>query len=355
MELGLNAGFGGFGDMALAGGAQAAAALSARQKAAIVVRLILGDGEELDLSSLPPDMQARLAHDMASMDLIDRRTRDAVIDEFCDKLEEIGVSFPGTLDGALDILGQSLSVDTTNRLRRMAVLTGNADPWDRIAALNVEQLGRLAESEAEEIAAVMFSRLPVQRAAEVMGRIDAGRARRIAYAMSLTGRIDADGLRRIGMALMQAIDALPVPALSGKPDEKVGAILNHAPSLTRDRVLEGLDQDDAAFAGEVRRAIFTFASIPARIEPRDIPRILRGIDPAALVKALAGARGEDEATVTFLLGALSTRMADGLREEIAEAGKVTARDAEEAMTAIVTEIRRMESDGELFLIVPEEA
>lgn len=365
--MAMDADFGGFGGFSggLSGGMASGAvmplggitALGPRQKAAIIVRLILGDGEELNLAALPPDIQARLAQDMASMDLIDRRTRDAVIEEFCDKLEAVGVSFPGTLDGALDLLAEHLSDDTTNRLRRLAVLSGNADPWARIASLNPEQLAQLAGTEAEEIAAVMFSRLPVQRAAEVLALLDPGRARRIAYAMSLTAGIDAEGMRRVGMALMRAVDALPRPVLTGKADEKVGAILNYAPSVMRDTVLEGLDQDDAVFAGEVRRAIFTFASVRTRVEIRDIPRVLRGIDGPVVVKALAGATaagGENALSAEFILSALSTRMADSLREEMAEAGRISARDVEDAMTAIVTEIRRMESEGDLFLIVPDD-
>ena len=43
-----------------------------------------------------------------------------------------------------------------------------------------------------------------------------------------------------------------------------------------------------------------------------------------------------------------------MREEIEAAGKVSARDAEEAMTEVVAAIRRMEQAGELFLIVETE-
>ena len=330
-----------------------AAALTSRQKAAVIVRLMLAEGADLKLSSLPVEAQARLAQDMASMDLIDRDTRDAVVDEFCDRLESVGLAFPGTIDGALDILGAHLSHDTTSRLRRMAALSGASDPWDRIASLPAPQLADLARAEAIEIAAVMFQRLPVARAAEVFGLLDPELSRRIAYAMSMTGAIEAPALRRIGLAMMRTMDALPQPAIDQAPVERVGAILNHSPSATRDTVLAGLDQDDAAFAGEVRRAIFTWANIPRRIDPRDVPRIMRAAEAGAVTKAMAGSHGENAATVEFLLAGLSSRMAETMREEIGTAGKVAAKDAEEAMNEVVAAIRRMEADGELFLIAPE--
>lgn len=328
--------------------------LTPRQKAAVVVRMMLADGADMDLSQLPPELQALLAQEMAGMDLVDRDTCHAVLTEFCDRLEEVGVSFPGSIDATLDFLGGHLSADTANRLRRFAALNGTADPWERVAALPAPQLAILARTEAVEVAAVMFSRLPVARASEVFGLLDPAHARQVAYAMSLTGGIEAPALRRIGLALMRAIDALPQPAIETQPVETVGAILNLSPAVTRDTVLAGLDDDDAEFAGRVRKAIFTWANIPRRIDPRDIPRILREVEAATVTKAMAGATGDDAATVEFLLSGLSSRLGESMREEIEAAGKVSARDAEEAMTEVVAAIRRMEQAGELFLIVETE-
>jgi flagellar motor switch protein FliG len=47
-------------------------------------------------------------------------------------------------------------------------------------------------------------------------------------------------------------------------------------------------------------------------------------------------------------------MADQLREEIGEAGKVKPADAEAAMSDIVAVIREMEQSGDLQLVIEEE-
>ncbi|WP_312524941.1 FliG C-terminal domain-containing protein [Paracoccus sp. (in: a-proteobacteria)] len=327
--------------------------LTSRQKAAIIVRYLLVQDEELDLSMLPPAAQAALAEEIASMGIIDKQTRDSVVDEFCDRIEEVGLHFPGDIAGALDLLDGHLSHTTTSRLRRMAALSGASDPWERIATLPAPVLAELARTEAVEVAAVMLSNLPVPRAAETFGLIESELARQIAYAMSLTGGIESPALRRIGLALVHAADLQPEPALEGGPVERVGAILNFSQAATRDTVLAGLDDDDAVFAENVRKAIFTWANIPSRIDPRDIPRILREVDNPVLTKALAGAKGNDLPTTEFLLSGMSTRLADSMREDIEAAGKVTAKDAEEAMNAVVAVIRRMEAAGDLFLIAAD--
>lgn len=327
--------------------------LTARQKAAVIVRLLLAEGDDIDLARLPPGLQTDLAQEMALMGIIDRDTRNAIVAEFCDRLESVGLSFPGDIDGTLDLLDGHLSPDTTDRLRRMAALNGDGDPWDRIAVMAPTLLAELARTEAVEIAAVMFSKLPVPRAAEVFGLLDPQLARQIAYAMSLTGGIEAAALQRIGKALIQAADAVPQPPLQGKAGEKVGAILNFSPSTMRDSVLAGLDDDDAGFAGEVRKTIFTWAHVPHRVDPRDIPRLTREVDNAVLLKALAGARGEARETVDFILGGISSRLAESMREEMEALGKISTRDAEAAMDEVVATIRRMEAAGDLFLISPE--
>jgi len=327
--------------------------LTPRQKAAVIVRLLLANGETLSLEQLDPASQAALAQEMALMGMVDRHTRDQVVAEFCDSLEQVGLTFPGGIEDTLDMLGDSLSRDITDRLRRRAAMTGQSDPWERIAALPPAQLAELALGEATEIAAVMFSRLPVPKAAQTLGLMPPLRARQIAYAMSMTGGIEAPALRRIGVALLQAAEALAAPALDGGPVERVGAILNFTPANTRDEVLTGLDQDDADFANEVRKTIFTWANIPQRIDPRDVPRIVREGDQASLLRALAGAKGKNAASAEFILASLSSRMAESLREEMAELTRLTDAEAEDAMAAMVSTIRRMEEAGDLFLIAGE--
>jgi len=98
--------------------------LNQRQKAAVIVRLLLDDDEVAGLDRLNPNAQTLLAQEMAGMELIDRNTRDAVITEFCDRLESVGVTFPGDLDGTLAMLGARLSDDSSDALRRTAAITG---------------------------------------------------------------------------------------------------------------------------------------------------------------------------------------------------------------------------------------
>jgi flagellar motor switch protein FliG len=327
-------------------------ALSPVEKAAVIVRLLLSEGADLPLSSLPEHMQAALAEQIGQMRLVDRVTLAAVVEEFLGELEQVGLSFPGGLEGALSMMGGHISASAANRLRRLAAASAKTDPWDRILPQPPEALLPVLEQESIEVGAVLLSKLPVPKAADLLGRLPGERARRVAHAMALTANVDPDTVRRIGHALAAQLDATPARAFEAGPVERVGAILNISPAATREDVLAGLQAADAGFAEQVRRAIFTFLHIPRRVLPRDVPKILRVVDQPVIVTALAATAGrpEGEAVAEFLLGNMSQRMAQGLREEMAARGRVKEKDAEEAMNAVVMAIRQLESAGELVLI-----
>ena len=330
--------------------------LNAREKAAVIVRLLMAEGSPLPITSLPEHMQAALAEQMGQMRLVDRTTLGAVVAEFMSELEEVGLSFPGGIEGALSMMDGHISTTAANRLRRLAGASAKADPWDRIMALDADRLLPILIAESVEVAAVMLSKLPVPKAAELLGKLPGERARRVAFAVSMTGNVDPETVRRIGLSLAGQLENLPARAFDGDPVERVGAILNVSPAFTREDVLKGLEETDAAFAEQVRRAIFTFIHIPTRLVARDVPKLVRLVEPVALVTALAGAKRDaaQMAAAEFILANMSQRLAQSLREEMEARGVVKEKDAELAMNAVITAVRALEASGEVVLIRDEE-
>ncbi len=329
-------------------------ALTSRQKAAIIVRLALAEGAQISLTDLPGAVQSELIHQMASLRHVDHATMIAVVREFTNAFNGNGLSFPGALEETLTLMDGCISKETATRMRKQAGLAMHADPWARISGLDVEVLLPLLIGESVEVGAVVLSKLKVSKAAELLGQMPGERARRIAYAVSLTSDIAPAVVLKIGHSIAEQLDTQPEREFDTGPVERVGAILNFSPAATREDVLDGLEQADAGFASQVRKAIFTFANIPERIDPRDITKITRDVDPAQLVMALAAATGEDEKVTEFILTNMSKRMAESLREEMTELGEVKQKDGEAAMTALVITIRELADSGEIFLIAEEE-
>lgn len=330
--------------------------LTRKVKAAVIVQFILNEGADVPLSSLPDAMQAQLTQQLGAMRYVDRDTLTQVVQEFADELEAVGISFPGNIAGALSALDGKISAVTAARLRKEAGVRQTGDPWVRISAQDLDWLERVVLSESTEIAAVMLSKIDVTKAAALLGRLPGAKARRITYAVSMTAGVTPEAVDRIGLSLASQMDAEPPRAFSSAPVDRVGAILNYSAADIRDDVLEGLDETDSDFAEAVRRAIFTFQNIPARLNAIDVPKVTRDVDATVLVTAIAGARTNEETeSCEFLLKNMSKRMAQSLRDEAAEKGKVKQRVAEDAMNSVVAAIRDLVASGEIELLSPDDA
>ncbi|MEP3844093.1 MAG: FliG C-terminal domain-containing protein [Paracoccaceae bacterium] len=329
--------------------------LSRRAKAAIVVRLLLNEGSEVPLEELPEACQEELTKAMGQMRVVDKDTVASVVEEFASEVDRIGLRFPGGIAGALSALDGKINPMTAARLRKEAGVRESGDPWARVRDLGIETLRPVVENESIEVSAVLLSKLDTKKAADLLGNLPGPQARQIAYAVSQTASVTPEAVDRIGLSLATQLSAQPLRAFDEDPVERVGAILNSSTSITREDVLEGLDERDEGFATAVRKAIFTFGNIPKRIAPRDIPRILREIDQAALITALAGAADAGmQSSSDYIFENMSARMADQLREEAADREKPKPAETEEAMATIIDSIRALEKSGELMLISEED-
>lgn len=330
------------------------AGLSRKAKAAIIVQFLLNEESDVPLDALPEEHQAELTLLLGNMRYVDRETLNSVVQEFADELEAVGLSFPGDMAGALSALEGKISERTAMRLRKEAGVRQSGDPWKRINALEEKYLEDLVLNESTEIAAVMLSKIDVGKAANVLARLPGDKSRRISYAVSMTTGVTPEAVDRIGLSIAAQIDAVPPKAFKAGPDERLGAILNYSNSAVREELLTNLEEDDKDFAEAVRKAIFTYANIPERLNAIDVPKITRDVDPDMLATAIAASDAEEEQrTSEFLLSNMSKRMAENIREEAGAKGTVKPKAGEKAMGAVVSAIRDLVAVGEIELLDPD--
>ncbi|MBI1416648.1 MAG: flagellar motor switch protein FliG [Limimaricola sp.] len=330
--------------------------LTRRRKAAVVLQLLISAGQKITLTGLPQDLQLALTRELAALRKVDRGTLMTIAQEFLAELDGLAISDAGGMEGVLDALGDQISPEALAQLRREAGKTEPEDPWRGLAALEPADLVAPLQAEAVEVCAIAMAKLPVSKAAAVLALMPGERARRIAYAISRVAKVPPERVNLIGQCLAETFGVGAAPVFGHPPDQRLGAILNSSSAATREDVLEGLGQTDAAFAEQVRRAIFTFLDIPARLAQGDVPRALRAVDEADLVTALAAAFAMPATApvAEFLLAGLSKRMAEQLRDGIAEKGKVRPADGEAAQGAVVAAIRELADTREITLNTPED-
>lgn len=328
--------------------------LKPSQKAAVIVRLLLTQGLSPAIDRLSPSHQERLAQNMTNLGHINRATLGAVVREFAEALDNMALTFPSALSDAVALLEPHLSAKAQEALSEKAALHDGTDPWTQLAAMEAETLRPILSRESAEICAILLSKIGVAKAAQLLAALPEDRAPAVAHAVSLTATISPQTIETIGETLLNQIRATPRSAFKASAVDRVGAILNSATGVTRDAVLEGIIARDALFGEEVRRAIFTFDHIPRRIDPKDVPKIIREVDSDSLVTALAAGLEGAPLSVEFLLENMSKRMAEQLREEAEGRSMPRLEEGEAAQARIVAAIRDLESAGELLLVPAEE-
>ncbi|ABD55581.1 FliG C-terminal domain-containing protein [Jannaschia sp. CCS1] len=323
-----------------------------QQKAAVIVRLLLGQGVSPGVQRLAPHHQTRLAHVISQLEAVDRQTLLEVVKEFTQRIDNLALSFPSGLDETLDLLEPHLGEGALSALRLAAERSDGQDPWVRIAKQPVTRLAPLLESESAEVCAVLLSKLTVAKAAELLSELPEDRGQILAHTVALTETITPDLVERIGVHIAQVLESVPAQAFPKTAAERVGAILNSTPQAARDKMLEGLNTRDAPFAKEVRKSIFSFAHIPMRVEPTDVPIIVRKADAKSITVAFAAGLSTAPLSVEFMLENMSKRLAEQMRDDAEGLGTPKPEEGEAAMADLIRTIRDLEASGDLQLLPP---
>lgn len=325
--------------------------MNKQHKAAILLSVLIKAGATPDLENIATSSLKRIVDIMASFGEVDRRTVDHIILEFLSELQDFGLSMRGDLEATLSSLKGHVSEKALEKIRKAYVRSPAVDVWVRVASADAAQLQNCLDVEHIQVAATVLSKIPSTLAAQVLGGMEPTRARETMIAIINSHAISPEIIELIGQSIIETMFSEDGPSVFSKtPVERAGDIMNFAQSEIRDRLMEDFGQNDPETAEKIRKVMFTFADIPDRIQPRDVSAITRTVDPEILLRALKNAPTEAE----FLLSGLSTRIANQLREELAELEPVKKKDAEAAMNELIVGIRKLESSGEITLITEED-
>ena len=122
-------------------------------------------------------------------------------------------------------------------------------------------------------------------------------------------------------------------------------ILNALDKELRKTLLIRIEERNAPLGAAIRKKVFSFEDI-GRLTAIDLQRVLREVDSACLPVALKSTR---PAVIQAVLGAMSKRAAQGLKEEIEMLGPQRAKDVEAAQDRIIDVVRRLEEAEEITL------
>lgn len=329
--------------------------LTSPEKAAVIIGAL---GVEAAGPLLELMDESALRAFTAAMSRLRRVDADDVrhtIAEFLDALNEYDATVRGGLGRAREMLEPHVNEAVLNRLLDDVDTPSVNNVWKKLTKVSEDALADFLVREHPQTAAVILSKLGTEHAARVLNRFEPDRAKDVVMGITRASSLDPNVIEAIGISVSRDFLAGHTHGTPRRnPAERVGSILNYASAEIREHVLDHIQTTQPAFAEEVRRKMFTFEDIARRIEPRDAGIVIRQVEAETLLKALRHAADQGSDTVEFLLGNISSRMADQLRQDLAEVGRLRRKDGEAAQAEVVAGIRALEAEGRLRLIALEE-
>jgi flagellar motor switch protein FliG len=125
----------------------------------------------------------------------------------------------------------------------------------------------------------------------------------------------------------------------------VAEMLNRLDSASSRVILDSIDHQDANLAETIRHLMFVFEDL-LLIDPVGLKELLSRVDRKLLTIAL---KGTSEQLRNHMMGCMSQRAGEMLREDMEALGPIKIKEVEAAQQQIIATVRQLEADGVLNL------
>jgi len=322
-------------------------ALLTRPDRAAVFLMLIGDAEATSLlGRLAPAELERLGAAMVALGEVDEAGMAEALADFVTEAQREVIPARDRAGEVRGLLERSLGLAKAESL--MQRIAPDAQPFCIEVArwLAPGVLLRLIGDEHPQMIAALLLLIDPEPAAAVLSALPTAVQSEVIERIAKAGPISARAAGTIDALLLQRIGASfgPSALLLGGPQEAAN-LINLAAGEVKGTVLPDIAVRDAPLAAAIEDALFTFEMLFA-LDPMSMGRLLRDVDTAQLVDALKGLKEEQR---TPFLAAMSSRAADGIRDEIELRGRLSKADVLAAQRAIVAIAKGLAEQGEIVI------
>ena len=218
-------------------------------------------------------------------------------------------------------------------------------PFAMFEALTAEDLANLLTEEHPQIAAVFMAHLDRKKGGEVLRFLEEEMRADLIQRVANLDRTPPEVVQRVLEVMRKKVKDLGLTTLRAEPKAWVKAaaqILNNMGGGEK-TILEKIEGADAQMAAAIRDEMFTFDDIQ-KLDKKAMQKILAAVDSRNLAVALKAAIPAVEQAI---LGNLSKRAADMVKEERDSLGPTPLSDVTAAQQEILKLIRDLVDKGDI--------
>ena len=317
-------------------------------RAAVMVMLLGEEDAAQLLSGLSPDELRMLGTKMCAIGEIGPGTIAEAIASFAESAGQAGISSHGRVENVRRIMTGALGeVKADSLMRRVAPVeeTGRTPALELAQWLEPEVLIPLIRDEHPQAIAVLLVQLDPIAAAAVLAGLPEELHTPVVHRIARLGPVSPEAI-----AILEETLAAKIARSHGKAPMQMGGvreaaeIVNNAARTVEKRVMPAISKIDKKLAKELENEMFKFEHL-YELDKQMMGQLLREIESDLLIDAL---KGIEEDCRDHFYGAMSSRAADGLRDEIEARGRLKRADVDAAQKEIVAIAKRLAAEGTIM-------
>lgn len=277
--------------------------------------------------------------------MIPQEVQAEVLKEFSSMAVQAGTALRGGSEFVQGTLEKAVGAGRASEVLAGVAPTGSA-AMKGLGEMDARQIFNSIRDEQAQTIAVILSHLPPGKTAQVFSLLSMERREQVLERLATLGPAPVEVVERMVELVMAKAGVNEPRALRQSGGVKRAAEVLNAMEKTQSKtLLARIEQRNPELTQAIRQKMFTFEEL-STLDAQTLQRILREVDMRELAVALKSA---SEGLKSLLLGSISKRAAETIKEEIAYMASVKPREVEAAQLRIIDVVRRLEADGEIEL------
>jgi flagellar motor switch protein FliG len=320
--------------------------LANHETAAILLMLLAEEEAAAIVERLDPAEIERVGGAMFALHDVDEERVDLALNCFVANAKQLSGVTDGVSGHLSGVMTRALGSGRAPAMLDRIIPDALADPLPTLKWLSVDDLVKLSTTEHPQFTALLVAHLEPSVAGAVIARMPDGEQADILYRAATIGPVSAQAFADADALLADHIGS----GATGKAEVHAGApliaaILNNVPKALDQRLMRALGKLDKPLAQRIDDDRVVFDDL-FKLVDKDLATVCRAASADDVALALMGA---SEIQRDRILGTMSARAADTLRDAMAEQGPTKIADVQAAQRAIIAQAKAMNESGAIQL------
>ncbi len=318
-------------------------------RAAIMIMLMSEEDATGILSQMEPDELRQLAARMCTLGEIDPHSISEAISGFSRSIDTGTISAHRRVDSVKRMLTSAVGDMKADSLIRQVAPDQKEEPSPTLAVLrwlDPEVIAEMLADEHPQAIAVLLLQLDTDTAAATLAALPRELHTPVLHRVARLGPVSRQAIAILEETVEGMIQQRhgSVPLTMGGIKDAAG-IINRAHRSVEKEVMPKIGKLDKALHQQLEHEMFKFEHLFV-LDAKQIGTLLREVESETLINSLRGL-GEEDREIFY--GAMSTRAADGLRDEIDSMGRIKRAEVDSAQREVIAVAKRLIADGDLIM------